>query len=82
MKALDAKGYTERMAAAYGASEARHREVQDGLVKARRSAEQIAAERTEQVNKIERSFVYRLARRFHRVAETVRYLTSFLFGPA
>jgi len=64
MKALDAKGFAQRMAAAYGASEARHREVEEGLVKALRSAEQTAAERGEQVNRIERSFLHRLASRF------------------
>jgi hypothetical protein len=64
MKALDGKSFTQRMAAAYGSSEARHREVTEGLVKALRSAEQTATERTAQMKEIERSFLYRLARRF------------------
>jgi hypothetical protein len=66
MKALDANGFTQRMAAAYGASEARHREVEQGLAKALRSAEQSAAECTQRVTEIERSYLYRLTRRFPR----------------
>ena len=64
MKALDAKGFTQRMAAAYGASEARHRDVEEGLMRALHSAEKTAAEHTERVNEMERSFLHRLARRF------------------
>ncbi len=64
MKALDANGFTQKMAAAYGASEARRRETEEGLAKSIKSLQESLAERTDRVNELERSFLYRLARRF------------------
>ncbi len=64
MKALDANGFTQKMAAAYGASETRHRQVEEGLLKSLRSAEAANAESAKRVNELERSFLHRLARRF------------------
>lgn len=64
MKALDANGFTQTMAAAYGASERGHRETEETLAKALQSATEAVAERTSRVNELERSLLYRLTRRF------------------
>src|SRR5436305_623487 len=64
MKALDANGFTQKMAAAYGASETRHRQVEEEFAKALQSAGETLAERAKRVDELERSFVYRLTRRF------------------
>ncbi|MFL6414073.1 MAG: class I SAM-dependent methyltransferase, partial [Bryobacteraceae bacterium] len=64
MRALDANGFTQRMAAAYGASETRHREVVEGLAEALRAAQETSAERARRVNELETSFIQRLTRRF------------------
>jgi hypothetical protein len=64
IKALDANSFTQKMAAAYGASETRHRQAEEGLARALQSAQETAVEHAKLVNEIERSFLYRLIRRF------------------
>jgi hypothetical protein len=64
MKALDVNSFAQRIAAAYAAGETKHRHVEEDLRKALQSAQDTVAERTRRVEEVERSFAYRLARRF------------------
>lgn len=64
MKALDARTFAQRIAAAYGASETQHRHQEDDLRRALNSAQDTLAERTRRVEELERSLVYRVTRRF------------------
>jgi hypothetical protein len=64
MKGLNAYAFTQRMAAAYGASEARHRQTEEGLIQAMQLAQATAAERARRVNELEQSFIHRVVRRF------------------
>jgi hypothetical protein len=64
MRALDANGFAQRIASAHNAMLVKHRAEQENLRIALQSAQEELAERTRQVEEIERSFAYRLARRF------------------
>jgi hypothetical protein len=64
MKAFDANSFAQRIAAAYEASETQHRQSEEDLRAALQSAQDTLAERTRRVEEFERSFVYRLTRRF------------------
>jgi hypothetical protein len=64
MKALDVSSFAQRIAAAYATSETKHRHREEDLRSALQSAQDTVAERTRRVEEVERSFAYRLARRF------------------
>jgi len=64
MKALDANGFAQRIGAAHTATLVKHRQEQENLQMALQSAQDKLTERTRRVEELERSFVYRLARRF------------------
>jgi hypothetical protein len=63
-KALNADSFTRKMAAAYGASETRHRKVEEGLVSAVQTAEHRAAQQEGRLAALEQPFLVRLLRRF------------------